>query len=85
MSIRLIYRITLKIIIYEYNHFIIHSQLSMASHIHEQMALVPKSPIPHLQTISPFPGTDKLGRVTILARERALVGLKVIHTDTIGE
>ena len=53
--------------------------------MHEQMALVPKSPIRHFQTISPFKGTDKFGRVTILVRERALVGLEVVHTDTGGE
>ena len=35
--------------------------MSTASHIHEQMALVPKSPIRHFQTISPFKGTDKFG------------------------
>ena len=53
--------------------------------MHEQMALVPKSPIRHFQTISPFKGTDKFGRVTIFVRERALVGLEVVHTDTGGE
>ena len=53
--------------------------------MHEQMTLVPKSPIRHFQTISPFQGTDKFGRVTILVRERALVGLEVVHTDTGGE
>ena len=57
----------------------------MASRIHEQMALIPKNPIRHFQTISPFTGTDQFGHVTILARERALVGLQVVHTDTDGE
>ena len=41
------------------------------------MVLLPKSPIRHFQTISPFTGTDKFGHVTILARERDQVGLKV--------
>ena len=50
-----------------------------------QMALVPKSPIRRFQTISPFIGMDKIGRVTILARERALVGLEIVHIDTGGE
>ena len=59
--------------------------LSTASRIHEQMALVPKSPIRHFQTISPFTGTEKLGRVTILVRERAPVGLEVAHIDTGGK
>ena len=59
--------------------------LSTASCIREQMALVPKSPIRHFQTISRFTGTDKFGRVTILARERDLVGLEVVRTDTGGE
>ena len=54
----------------------------MTSRIHEQMALLLKSPIRHFQTVSPFTGTDQFGRVTILARERALVGLKVARTDT---
>ena len=49
------------------------------------MALVPNSQIQHFQTISPFTGTDQFGRVTILARERALVGLEVARTDTGGE
>ena len=49
------------------------------------MALDPKSPIRHFQTMSPFTGMDKIGRVTILARERALVGLEVVHIDTGGE
>ena len=57
----------------------------MASRIHEQMALVPKSQIQHFQTISPFTGTDQFGRVTILVRERDLVGLKVAGADTGGE
>ena len=59
--------------------------LSTASRIHEQMALLPKSPIGHFQTISPFTGTDKFGHVTILARERDLMGLKVVRTDSGGE
>ena len=49
------------------------------------MVLLPKSPIRHFQTISPFTGTDKFGHVTILARERDVVGLKVVRTDTGGE
>ena len=49
------------------------------------MALIPKSPIRHFQTISPFTGTDQFGHVTILARERDLVGLKVVRTDNGGE
>ena len=57
----------------------------MTSRIHEQMALLPKSSIRHFQTISPFTGTDLFGRVTILARERVLVGLEVARTDTGGE
>ena len=57
----------------------------MTSRIHEQMALLLKSPIRHFQTIPPFTGTDQFGRVTILARERALVGLEVARTDTGGE
>ena len=40
----------------------------MTSCIHEQMALLLKSPIRHFQTIPPFTGTDQFGRVTILAR-----------------
>ena len=59
--------------------------LSTVSHIHEQMTLVPKSQIQHFQTISPFTGTDQFGRVTILVRERDLVGLKVAGADTGGE
>ena len=47
--------------------------LSTASDIHELMALVPKSPIRHFQTISPFKGTDKFGRVTIFG-SRACTG-----------
>ena len=57
----------------------------MTSRIHEQMALRLKSPIRHFQTIPPFTETDQFGRVTILARERALVGLEVARTDTGGE
>ena len=57
----------------------------MTSRIHEQMALLLKSPIRHFQTVSPFTGTDQFGRGTILARERALVGLEVARTDTGGE
>ena len=57
----------------------------MTSRIHEQMALLLKSPIRHFQAIPPFTATDQFGRVTILARERALVGLEVAHTDTGGE
>ena len=53
----------------------------MASRIHKQMALLPKSLIRHFQMILPFTGTDKFGHVTILARERDLVGLKVVRTD----
>ena len=49
------------------------------------MALLPMSPIRHFETISPFTGTDKFGHVTILARERDQVGLKVVRTDTGGE
>ena len=49
------------------------------------MALFPKSPIRHFETISPFIGTDKFGHVTILARERNLVGLKVVRIDNGGE
>ena len=59
--------------------------LGTASRTDEQMALVPKSPIRHFQTISPFTGMDKIGQVTILARERALVRLEVVHIDTGGE
>ena len=59
--------------------------LSTASRIHEQMALIPKDSIRHFQTISPFTGTDQFGHVTILARERDLVGLKVVRTDIGGE
>ena len=44
------------------------------------MTLVPKGPIRHFQTIPPFKGMNKFGRVTILVRERALVGLEVVHT-----
>ena len=57
----------------------------MTSHIQEQMALLLKSPIRHFQTIPPFTGTDQFDRVTILARERVLGGLEVVHTDTGGE
>ena len=49
------------------------------------MALLPKSPIRHFQTISPFTGTDQFGHVTIMVRERDLVGLKVVRTDIDGE
>ena len=59
--------------------------LSMTSLIHEQMALLLKSPIRHFQTIPPFTGTDQFDRVTILALERVLVGLEVARTDTGGE
>ena len=54
----------------------------MTSRIHEQMVLLLKSPIRHFQTVSPFTGTDQFGRVMILARRRALVGLEVACTDT---
>ena len=54
----------------------------MTSRIHEQMALLLKSPIRHFQTIPPFTGTDQFDRVTILALERVLVGLEVARTDT---
>ena len=57
----------------------------MTSRIHEQMALLMKSPIRHIQTIPPFTGTDQFDRVTSLALERVLVGLEVAHTDTGGE
>ena len=57
----------------------------MTSRIHEQMALLLKNPIRHFQMVSPFTGTDQFGRVTILAQERALVGLEVARTDTGGE
>ena len=46
------------------------------------MALPLKSPIRHFQTIPPFTGTDQFDRVTILALERALVGLEFGRTDT---
>ena len=59
--------------------------LGTDSRTDEQMALVPKGPIRHFQTISPFTGMDKIGRVTILARKRALVVLEVVHIDTGGE
>ena len=59
--------------------------LGTDSRTDEQMALVPKIPFWHFQTISPFIGMDKIGRVTILARERALVGLEIDHIDTGGE
>ena len=59
--------------------------LGADSRTDEQMALVPKSPIRHFQTISPFIGMDKIGRVMIQARERALVGLEIVHIDTGGE
>ena len=59
--------------------------LSMTSRIHKQMALLLKSPIRHFQTIPPFTGTGQFGRVTILAREHALVRLEVARTDTGGE
>ena len=59
--------------------------MSTASHINEQKALVPKSLIRNFQTISPFTGTVKFGHLTILVRERALVGLKVVHIDTDGK
>ena len=59
--------------------------LGTDSRTDEQMALVPKSPIRHFQTISPFIGMDKIGRVMIQARERALVGLEIVHIDTDGE
>ena len=59
--------------------------LGTDSRTDEQMALVPKGPMRHFQTISTFTGMDKIGRVTILARERALVGLEVVHIDTGGE
>ena len=59
--------------------------LGTDSRTNEQMALVPKGPIRHFQTTSPFTGMDKIGRVTILARERVLVGLEVVHIDTGGE
>ena len=54
----------------------------MTSRIHEQMAVLMKSPIRHFQTIPPFTGTDQFDRVTILALERVLVGLEVARTDT---
>ena len=54
----------------------------MTSRIQEQMALLLKSTIRHFQTVSPFTGTDQFRRVTILARERALVGLEVARNDT---
>ena len=54
----------------------------MTSRVNEQMALLLKSPIRHIQTIPPFTGTDQFGRVTILALERVLVGLEVARTDT---
>ena len=57
----------------------------MTSRIHEQMALLLKSPIRHFQTVPPFTGTDQFDRVTILALERVLVGLEVARTDTGGE
>ena len=54
----------------------------MTSCIHEQMALLLKSPIRHFQTIPPFTVTDQFGRVMILALERVLVGLEAARTDT---
>ena len=54
----------------------------MTSRIHEQMALLLKSPIRDFQTIPPFTRTDQSDRVTILALERVLVGLEVARTDT---
>ena len=54
----------------------------MTSGIHEQMAVLLKSPIRHFQTIPTFTRTDQFGRVTILALERVLVGLEVARTDT---
>ena len=57
----------------------------MTSRVNEQMALLLKSPIRHIQTIPPFTGTDQFDRVKILAPERVLVGLEVARTDTGGE
>ena len=57
----------------------------MTSRVNEQMALLLKSPIRHIQTIPPFTGTDQFDRVKILALERVLVGLEVARTDTGGE
>ena len=54
----------------------------MTSRVNEQMALLLKSPIRHIQTIPPFTGTDQFDRVKILALERVLVGLEVARTDT---
>ena len=54
----------------------------MTSRVKEQMALLLKSPIRHIQTIPPFTGTDQFDLVKILALERALVGLEVARTDT---
>ena len=54
----------------------------MTSRVNEQMALLMKSPIRHIQNIPPFTGTDQFDRVTILALERVLVGLEVARTDT---
>ena len=54
----------------------------MTSRVNEQMALLLKSPIRHIQTIPPFTGTYQFDRVKILALERVLVGLEVARTDT---
>ena len=66
-------------------HFTIHSQFEHSLSHSRANGSPSEEPDSALQTISPFTGTDKFGHVTILARERDQVGLKVVRTDTGGE
>ena len=66
-------------------HFIIHCQFEHDLSHTRANGSPSEEPDSHFQTITPFTGTDQFGRVTILARERALVGLEVARTDTGGE
>ena len=67
-------------------HFIIHSQFEHdLSHTRANSSPSEEPDSALIQTIPPFTGTDQFGRVTILARERVLVGLEVARTETGGE
>ena len=64
-------------------HFIIHSQFEHDLSYTRANGSPSEEPDSALSDgLTVHAGTDQFGRVTILARERALVGLEVARTDT---
>ena len=65
-------------------HFIIHSQFEHDLSHTRVNGSPSEEPDSALSDNPTFTGTDQFGRVTILAREHALVGLEVARTDCTG-